>query len=136
MARFTDKIKAFHIGDFVNMKAFLLMLVGFLFLSLVISFAIIFVTLRNRQIVEAQVAEQSSFVDALDSSLDVLRTGDFVFPEQDDFRQTQPHMQREPQDSWSEEEVERYWIDPSDTGIGEISEYNRALVEEMLEDVP
>ncbi|MDC7224802.1 MAG: hypothetical protein PQJ60_13735 [Spirochaetales bacterium] len=136
MAKFFDKLRAFHPGDHVNMRAFLLMLSGFVFLAFLISLSIIFVNLRNRKLAEDKVREQSSFMSSLDSSLDILRTGDFVFPEQENLKQTGPHLQREPKDSWSDEEVERYWIDPAETGIGEIGDHNRELVEKMMEAIP
>jgi sensor histidine kinase YesM len=136
MAELKDKIRAFHPGDYVNMKIYLLMFVGFLMITLIISSSIVFFSLRNRHKAEETIREKSSFVNSLDSSLDLLRTGDFVFPEQENLKQTQPHFQREPQDSWSEEEMARYWIDPSETGLGDISEHNRSLVEDMLGMVP
>ena len=136
MSNFMKKVRSFHVGDYVNMRAFLLVMVCFLMLTLLITLGIVFFSLRNRKIAEDTIEQQNSFVNSLDSSLDLLRPGDFIFPEQENLKQTEPHLQREPQRSWSSEEIDRYWIDPADTGIGEISEHNRALVEEMLERVP
>ncbi len=136
MANIREKIRSFHPGDFINMKAFLLVMVSFLMLTLLISVSIIFFSMRNRKIAEDTIQQQNSFVHSLDRSLDDLTAGDFIFPEQENLKQTQPHLQREPQRNWSSEEIERYWVDPADTGIGEISEHNHSLVEEMLGRVP
>jgi len=136
MAGIFDRIKSFHIRDYVNMKAFLLVMFGFFMLTLIISSSIILVSLQNRHKAEETVREQSSFVKSLGSSLDLLRTGDFLFPEQESLKRTTPFLQREPRDEWTPDEVDRYWIDPEDTGIGEIGAHNRAMIEEMLDRIP
>ncbi len=136
MAKFLDRIKSFQIRDYVNMKAFLLVMFGFLVITLFISASIVLLSLQSRRKAEESVREQSSFVESLDSSLDLFRTGDFIFPEQEDLKIDTPFFQREPQDRWSSEDIDRYWIAPEDSGIGEIGEHNRALIEEMLDRVP
>jgi flagellar biosynthesis/type III secretory pathway M-ring protein FliF/YscJ len=136
MAKIMKQIARFRLSDHVNIKLFILMLSGFVFLAFAISAMIIIMNIRDRKAAEADLAEQSSFVRSLDSSLASLQLSDFIFPEQVGQRQTEPHLQREHQKSWSREEIERYWIELDDTGIADISEHNRELVDSLMDTIP
>lgn len=136
MAKLMKRIARFDPAKYVNMKLFIIVMAGFVFLSFAISLLIIMVNLQDRKEVEAEAREQASFVQALSDSSDSLSLDDFVFPEQDRFKRTEPFLQREPPKRWDREEIEKYWIDREETGIGEISRYNREMIESMLEDIP
>ena len=136
MAKILKQIARFRMGDHVNVRFFILMMAGFLFLSFAIPSIIIILNLRDRQAVEESLAEQSNFVRSLDSSLESLKLGDFMFSEQENMKQTQPHLQREPKKGWTREEIERYWIELDDTGVADLSEHNRDLIDSLMEKIP
>lgn len=136
MGKLRDKLGNFSLAELVDIKALILMFVGFFLLTCIIVFLIVFISLRNRNIAQENLAEQSAFVNSLNLSQETLRVGDFIMPEQINTRQTSPYLQREPKRVWEQSEIDKYWIDLRDTGVGEISKHNHDLIESLLQEVP
>ena len=111
----------------VDKRGLVILLGSFVLLTLIAVISIIVsVSARDRSARLAEEERRRRETQALASSTSFGMEDFYLDARNPDAGVTYPV--REPKKSWSEDEVSRYWIDPSEAGIGTLQEDNDAKI--------
>lgn len=127
---------SFKITDHVD-PLYLKVLAGaILFMSLMAATLIVVTQLREQKALAEEQEQMLAFQQGLNQVFNHLTLSDFIFPEQYGGEYPQIYLQREPRDQWTAEEIEQYWIPIEETGLEDLTQQNRDLITDILEEGP
>lgn len=137
MPKFLDQLKSFSLKEWVDKlvdkRILVLIIISAIVISgLIISLIALGISKDNKEI-QALIDEEKRMDELVGAGSSIPTADDFIFPEECNIPIQTITPLRKIHKSWSEEEIEPYWIDIDDIDMSDFSEKNRALVESMLD---